>query len=90
MHKIPTTKKNVASGDENVRSSIFSFNGRTHAITVSWGSPGGEGGEDSYRAWHFFCIRIIQIKVTSHLVQQRATSPAGAKTKLTATGSSTR
>ena len=44
--------------------------------------PGGRGEEDSYRAWHFFCIRIIQTKVTSHLVRQRATSPAGAKTKI--------
>lgn len=29
----------------------------------------GGGAEDSYRAWHFFCVRIIQQKVTSHLVE---------------------
>lgn len=32
-------------------------------------SRGGGGAEDSYRAWHFFCVRIIQQKVTSHLVE---------------------
>ena len=40
------------------------------------------GAEDSYSAWHFFCIRIIQQKVTSHPVRQRATSLPGAKAKI--------
>ena len=40
------------------------------------------GAEDSYSAWHFFCVRIIQQKVTSHPVRQRATSLPGAKVKI--------
>ena len=43
--------------------------------------PGG-GAEDSYSAWHFFCVRIIQQKVTSHPVRQRATSLPVAKAKI--------
>ena len=31
--------------------------------------PPGGGAEDSYSAWHFFCVRIIQQKVTSHPVE---------------------
>ena len=30
---------------------------------------GGGGSEDSYSAWHFFCVRIIQQKVTSYPVE---------------------
>ena len=40
------------------------------------------GAEDSYSAWHFFCVRIIQQKVTSHPVRQQATSLPGAKAKI--------
>ena len=40
------------------------------------------GAEDSYSAWHFFCVRIIQQKVMSHPVRQRATSLPGTKTKI--------
>ena len=40
------------------------------------------GAEDSYSAWHFFCVRIIQQKVTSHPVRQRVTSLPGAKAKI--------
>ena len=40
------------------------------------------GAEDSYSAWHFFCVRIIQQKVTSDPVRQRVTSLPGAKAKI--------
>ena len=45
-----------------------------------WSKP--RGVEESYSAWHLFCVRIIQEKVTSHPVRERATSLPGAKTKI--------
>ena len=35
-------------------------------VWIFWQKTKGGGAEDSYRAWLFFCVRIIQQKVTSH------------------------
>ena len=51
-------------------------------LFCSWCCFRGGGAEDSYSAWHFFCVRIIQQKVTSHPVRQRATSLPGTRAKI--------
>ena len=39
-------------------------------VWIFWQKTKGRGGaEDSYRAWHFFCVRIINHQVTSHPVE---------------------
>ena len=70
--------------DQLIITSVTSHsNGSKLRLACRWRVTAIQGGaEDSYSAWHFFCVRIIQQKVTSHPVRQRATSLPGAKAKI--------
>ena len=82
--KSTTIRHDAMAAQTNQRPKVcsFQYTPRRPCLFV-WMMASDQGGaEDSYSAWHFFCVRIIQQKVTSHPVRQRATSLPGAKTKI--------